>query len=47
MSKVVHKKLGNKSKFNDAPKWFIHKAESVLDNETHNSSGILRNKRIT
>ena len=35
VGKVIYWKLCNKFKFDHNTKWYIHKPESVLENETH------------
>ena len=44
--KVIYWELCKKFKFDHTNKWYMHNPESVLDNETHKLSGILRYKRI-
>ena len=47
VGKLIHWKLCKKSKFDYINKWYMHISESVLENETHKSSAILKYKRIT
>ena len=47
VGKVIHWELCKELKFKHTTKWYMHKAESVMDNETHKFSGILKYKRIT
>ena len=35
VGKVIHKEFFKKFKFYHMNKWYMHNAESVLDNETH------------
>ena len=35
VAKVIYWKLSKKLKFGHTNKWFVHKPESVLENETH------------
>ena len=35
MVKVTHRKMCQKLKLHHTTKWFMHKLESVLENETH------------
>ena len=45
---VILWELCQKFKFDPTNKWYMHNPESVLDNETQNTSlGILSHKRIT
>ena len=36
VGKVIHWKLCKKFNFHHTTKWYMHKPESVLENETHN-----------
>ena len=35
VTKVIHRELCNKLKFYSMNKWYMHKSESVLENQTH------------
>ena len=35
VGKVIHRELCKRLKFDYAVKWYMHKPESVLENETH------------
>ena len=35
LGKAIHRELCNKLKFHHMNKWYMHKPESVLENETH------------
>ena len=35
VGKVIHWELSKKLKFDDTNKWYMHKPESVLENEMH------------
>ena len=35
LEKMIHMELCKKFRFNSANKWYTHKPESVLENETH------------
>ena len=44
---VIHFELCKKLKFDHTTKWYMHKSESVLENEIHKFTEILRYKKIT
>ena len=49
MGKIIHRELCKGWKFNHTPNWYIHKPESVLENDTHElreSFEIQRNQLI-
>ena len=46
VGKVIHWELCKKLKFDHSTKWYMHKPESILENETQKSSEILRYKQI-
>ena len=47
VGKVVNWELCKKLKFDHTTKWYVHKSESVLENDTLKISGIWRYKQIT
>ena len=46
VSKVIHRELSKKLKFDHVNKWYMHNPESVQENKTQNSSEILKYKPI-
>ena len=47
VGKVIYCELCKKLKSDHTNKWYMHNPTSVLQNDTHNSFGILTYKRIT
>ena len=46
VGKMIQWEMCKKLNFDHAKKWYMHNAEFVLENETHNASGILGYKQI-
>ena len=47
VGKMIYSVLCKKLKFDHMNKWYMNNPASVLENETHKFSGILKFKRIT
>ena len=47
LEKMIGWELGKRLKFDHTKKWYMHKLESFLENETHKILGILRYNQIT